>query len=296
MLNKYSILYLLFLFLPFLSGAQEISPQGRFLSDSIKIGERIPFTLTVKYPRQMQVIFPDSTYNYYPFEFVEKKISPTRSDENFSYDSISYILSTFELDKVQNLSLPVFVLSNGDSVPVFSPTDSVYLVEMIQSASDTLSLKEDNRYWEVSTDFNYPYILGGIIGAFVVVLGTYLLFGKIIQEKYKLYKLKKAHKRFTKKYVKQLEDLKNNKHHNLEEILILWKKYMEDLENLPYTKQTSKEIVLNSENEPLKTSLRSIDRSIYGNFRDQDVIHSFQFLSEYSEDRYNKKVQEVIHG
>jgi hypothetical protein len=128
------------------------------------------------------------------------------------------------------------------------------------------------------------------------VLGTYFLFGKIIQEKYQLYKLKKAYKRFTKKYVKQLDDLINNKHHNPEEILIHWKKYMEDLENRPYTKQTSKEIVLNTQNEPLKISLRSIDRSIYGNFRDQDLIHSFQFLSEYSEDRYNKKVQEVIHG
>jgi hypothetical protein len=71
---------------------------------------------------------------------------------------------------------------------------------------------------------------------------------------------------------------------------------MEDLENLPYTKQTSKEIVLNTDNEPLRTSLRSIDRSIYGNFMDQDLIHSFYFLSEYSEDRYNKKIQEVIHG
>ncbi len=279
----------------FASSAQEILPSAKFLSDSMKLGERVAYTLAVKYPRNMQVIFPDSGYNFFPFEFIEKIISHTRSDETYSYDSIAYILSSFEIDKVQSLALPVFILSARDSITVYAPPDSVYLVELIQAASDTIALKENTRYWEVSTDFNYPIIFIGITGVLVVILGTYLLFGKIIQEKFKLYKLKKAHARFTEKYIKQLEALKNNKQ-NPEEILLLWKKYMEDLENLPYTKQTSKEIVLNTDNEPLRTSLRSIDRSIYGNFMDQDLIHSFYFLSEYSEDRYNKKIQEVIHG
>ncbi|MDQ3394742.1 MAG: hypothetical protein M3512_11610 [Bacteroidota bacterium] len=276
--------------------AQEISPKGNFLTDSIMVGERVLYTLAVKYPRNIQLIFPDSTYNFYPFEFIGKKLAPTKSDNAFSYDSVSYELSSFELEKVQTLSLPVFILSSGDSVEVFAKADTVFLVEMIHSEPDTLSVKEYITHWEVTSDFNYAIFWAAVIGVAVVFLGTFLLFGKIIIEKIKLYKLKKAHARFKYMYSKQLESFKNNKQQNPEELLIVWKKYMEELENMPYTKQTSKEIVINTENEGLKTSLKSIDRSIYGNLLDQDLFHSLKFLSEYSENRYNKKVQEVTHG
>jgi hypothetical protein len=92
-----------------------------------------------------------------------------------------------------------------------------------------------------------------------------------------------------------LESYNSNNLKNPEEILIVWKKYMEGLEKTPYTKQTSKEIVKNTENRNLKHSLNSIDRSIYGNRSDQDLIQSFNLLSEYSEERFNKKIQEALN-
>lgn len=273
--------------------AQEISPKGKFLADSIRIGEPVNYSLAIKYPKNMQIIFPDSTFNFYPFEFISKNFSKTRSDSLYSYDSTTYVLSSFELDQVQYLALPVFIISGMDSVPVQAVADSVFLKELILEASDTLAVRESISYREVETEINYPYILIGfsiLVAIFVIV---YLIFGKKIEEKIRLYRLKKSHNRFKEKYYRLLNDLKENKLKYPEEILIVWKEYMEDLEKQPYTKQTSKEIVLNSENEALKNSLRSIDRSIYGNISDQHLIQSFENLSEYSEIRYNNKVQEV---
>ncbi|CAN5123106.1 hypothetical protein BH23BAC1_BH23BAC1_31200 [soil metagenome] len=273
--------------------AQEISPRGKFLADSIRIGEPVNYSLAIKYPKNMQIIFPDSTFNFYPFEFIQKKFSFTRSDSLYSYDSTTYILSSFELDQVQYLTLPVFIISGRDSIPVMAAPDSVFLKELVVVASDTLLLRENLGFREVETELNYPYILFGLALIVVVFVVVYLIFGKKIEERIRLYRLKKSHNRFKERYTRLLDELKHNNLKHPEEILIVWKEYMEDLEKQPFTKQTSKEIVLNSDNETLKSSLRSIDRSIYGNISDQHLIQSFENLSEYSEIRYNHKVQEV---
>jgi hypothetical protein len=273
--------------------AQEIAPKGKFLSDSVRIGEPVAYSLVLKYPRSMQIIFPDSNYNYFPFELIEKKISNTKSDSIYSYDSTTYLLSTFELDLVQHLALPVFVISEFDSIPIQAETDSIFLKELVPLASDTLALMENTVYREVELEINYPYILIGLAIAVAIFVSIYLIFGKKIEEKIRLYKLRKSHKRFKEKYARLLEELKRDNLSYPEEILITWKEYMEELEKQPYTKQTSKEIVLNSDNEVLKNSLKSIDRSIYGNIRDQHLIQSFENLSEYSEARFINKVQEV---
>lgn len=275
--------------------AQEIKPKGYFLSDSIKIGEPINYTLAVKYPRNMQIIFPDSTYNYYPFEYISKSYSKTQSDSLFSYDSVSYTLTSFEIDSILPLALPVFIITDNDSLAIHADENSIYLKELITTAPDTLQVKSNTEYREVPIGFNYPYILIGLAGVVIVAGGTWLLFGKFFEEKIKIYRLRKAHKRFREDYSTLLQSYRSKNLKNPEEILILWKKYMEGLERMPYTKQTSKEIVKNTENVPLKQSLRSIDRSIYGNIADEDLIHSFNLLSEYSEERFNLKIQEALN-
>ena len=40
--------------------AQEIEPDGYFLQDSTQIGEEILYSLYVKYPKDLEVLFPDS--------------------------------------------------------------------------------------------------------------------------------------------------------------------------------------------------------------------------------------------
>ena len=43
--------------------AQEVPVvHGHFHSDSVSIGQAVPYSLTAKYPRANQVLFPDSTF------------------------------------------------------------------------------------------------------------------------------------------------------------------------------------------------------------------------------------------
>jgi len=88
---------------------QHQRPYGKFLSDSIKIGQPVKFSLCFKHPVDMEVFFPDSSYDYSPFEFIDKQYFPTRSDSFSSTDSVVFTLMSFEIYKVQVLTLPVFI-------------------------------------------------------------------------------------------------------------------------------------------------------------------------------------------
>src|SRR5262245_7231221 len=85
-----------------------------FIEDSLKIGEPGRFYLTARYPKALDVIFPDSSFAYAPFEFTGKYYAPTETSDGISYDSVIYSLSTFEIDRTQYLSLPVFKLNPQD--------------------------------------------------------------------------------------------------------------------------------------------------------------------------------------
>ena len=85
---------------------QVLMPEGSFNKDSLKIGENLEYTLSIKYPKNSDVVFPDSLFDFAPFEFTSKVSFPTRSDSIFSFDSAIYSLTTFEIDSLQILRLP----------------------------------------------------------------------------------------------------------------------------------------------------------------------------------------------
>ena len=68
---------------------------------------------------------------------------------------------------------------------------------------------------------------------------------------------------------------------------------MERLEKIPYTKLTTKEIVLVQKSTSLEETLKSIDKNIYSPIEVTALQNDFEFLKDYSEDRYNH-VTEVI--
>ena len=96
--------------------AQTVEPKGVFLQDSTKIGEEVQFALSVKYDRSLDILLPDSLYRFGTFEYNSREYFPTKTDSTFSYDSVVYHLSTFEIDSVQYLQLPVFTIHDQDSL------------------------------------------------------------------------------------------------------------------------------------------------------------------------------------
>ena len=176
MLKKFIFLLLAVILSPGLFG-QEIKPRGYFGGDSVKIGEVINYTLILEYPRGMEVLFPDSTFNYEPFEYVDRSYLSTESNLSHSTDSVVYQLSTFELDSIQKLSLPVFVMLNGDSTAINAPLDSLFLQFVITAASDTLDVQNTAQFQNVSKAFNYPYLLIALGVLAIIILLVLVFFG-----------------------------------------------------------------------------------------------------------------------
>src|SRR5689334_85076 len=60
--------------------AQEIKVKAKFDGDSVKIGKPVEFFLTAHYPEKLNLLFPDSTFSFAPFELQKKIYFPTKTE------------------------------------------------------------------------------------------------------------------------------------------------------------------------------------------------------------------------
>ncbi len=277
--------------------AQEIKPVGQFMADSLKIGEPIDYALSVRYPTSQQVLFPDSSFNYQPFEFLAKQYFPTRIEGEIAIDSAIYTLTSFEIDKVQQLGLPIFVATSKDSIAIRATADSVFLQELIPVVSDSLELKANTEYFEVPFAINYPYITIGIIVFIVILVVVYFVFGKTIRKNLKLRKLRKEYEKFSQQFESSINQVRTKVDPKLSEQCVgIWKAYMERLEEKPYTKLTTRELVNTGISQDILGTLKDIDRNIYGSKDIKDIHRNFEQLEDYTLERYQEKVREVKNG
>ena len=298
---RYSILLVL-LWLPLIASAQSLKPNGSFSADTLKVGEPVYYTLTFRYPRDLEVVFPGEDANYAPFEYLDRQFFPTRSDSLFSYDSVVYEVATFELDSVQPLTLPVYVVEAGaeggaDSTAIYADIDSIYLQQVIAQLPDSLALKENTEALPVPRQFNYPYLLVGIGVLIALLILLYVLFGKQLRRQWQLRQLRKADRQFAERYARALDSLRAEpSERHSEETLVVWKKYMERLDRAPYTKMTTREIAQLPTGKPLREDLRAIDRSIYGKKSNGELISHFEQLRQYTHRRFEQRMEEIKHG
>jgi len=273
---------------------QDTKPYGYFVGDSVKIGELIPYSLSYKDKRNRKVIFPDSTFNYAPFELFDKAYFDTESDTINSIDSAVYYLATFEIDTIQKLALPVYIFAGEDSIEVFSDHDSIVLDQVVTQMPDSVALAETAAFQPVSKQFNYPYWIIGLVLLGLLALIVMIIWGKQIRKRIKLYRLKRALERFHQRFDEELENLTSaSTKEEIESVLKYWKQYMEGLERIPYTKLTTKELVKIQQNGSLEETLKSIDKSIYSRLEVEELQDDFDFLKDYSTDRYHHITQEI---
>lgn len=280
--------------------AQEVRVQGGFLSDSLGIGDEGAYYLTARYASDLNILFPDSTYDFTPFEYVRKVYFPTRTTNGESYDSALYYLSTFEIDRVQSLSLPVFQFREMDTVTHRSPRDSVRLIELVKLLPDTLAvqnlpLKTNTAYQLVPLLFNYPLLLAVLAGLLVLALIGWLVFGKRIRKHYRIRRLEKSYQKFAEAFTRELEQLRRSfSPAHAENALVEWKRYMEQLEARPYTKLTTRETLRMENNDALGANLHTIDGAIYGH--NTTVVEPLEGLRDFAHRRFAKKLEELKHG
>ena len=273
---------------------QNIEPNGLFLKSEIKIGEEVIFSLSTTYDKSLNVLFPDSSYDYGTFEYNSRAYFPTKSSNSQSFDSVVYHLSTFEIDSVQYLQLPIFALNDEDSLIYLSNIDSIRLIHVVQEIPENMELKANTELVNIPKQFNYPYYLIALGLLFIIALVIVLFFGKQLSRAWKVYRLKKGHQRFVKRFFNLMRDgSSNNPSKTPEQVLAFWKRYLEKLEKKPISKLTTKEILVLHGNGQLKENLRTIDRSIYGGEKGSDLFASFDYLMKFSIEIYNQKIEEI---
>jgi len=296
-----ALLTILFFLVTLAASAQEIRVVGRFNTDSVKLGEPIEYYVTTKYPSQWQVLLPDSTFSFSPFDFQKKIYFTTSTTNDISTDSVLYVLTTFEIDSIQTLKVPAFVVLPNDCTLYESNTDTVFFKHLVKQVPDSLSveqlpLKTNTAYNAVSWLFNYP-VFSIVAGALLLIcVLVWLLFGKKIKRHFTLKRLTKNHHEFILRFDAAIEKLKAGfTPESAERSVLIWKQYMEDLITRPYTKSTTRELKAIEKNEELISALQVIDRSIYGRIP-PDTLDSFLNLKEFSQAQFNKKLEELKHG
>jgi hypothetical protein len=293
--RKILLVNILFLLIsPLLS---QIRPSGKFLKNKTKIGEHIFYSLSVRYPVNQDILFPDSTYAFTPFEFVEKRFFNTKSDSVYSYDSVVYTLSTFELDSIQHLALPVFLIENGDSTKFFSVPDSILVTSSLSSIPNPPKMMVNANYIEVVKDFNYRYLLFGLGVLLLIAVLLFLIFGKTIMKRIKIKRIRAQHYKFLVAF-KELNSgiTADNYELKLQGMYSLWKSYLQQLTDMHFTSYSTKDISKLIVDESLKDSLQKIDRAIYAHrFPEQHQQHT-KILQEYAQKFYEQKTREISNG
>jgi len=293
------ILFILFA-VPVLVYSQDVKLRGRFLADSIKIGEAVPYSLTATYPKKLNILYPDSGYVFAPFEFESKKWFATRTTDSLSYDSVVYFLTSYEIDSIQKFRMPIYVLNQSDCTIVMSAMDSLPLKQLVKHVpeevkTEELPLKTNTNYLGVEWLFNYPIFLiaAGIV--IVVLIVVWIIFGKRIRRYFLVKRLNRKHFEFLQKFGDAVTDLQTEvSTKKAENVLTIWKRYMEGLEDKPYTKYSSREILYFMNDEKLRSTLKAIDRMVYGGIGQDTEV--FQELKEVSSAHFNDKLREVNNG
>ena len=280
-------------------GQQKVSVEGRFLEDSMRVGDEIFYALTARYPKEFQIVFPDSAFTYTPFEFGKKRFFVTRTENGISFDSAVYHLTTFETDSVQRLRLPVFQVNTLDCTKYLTNWDTVGLRLLVKVAPEKigpdLPVRATIAYQKVSKPFNFPLILIAASMSLLLAGVFWVVFGSRIKQYLWARRLRRRHLSFVSSFTAEIDFIRREfSPGKTEGALAMWKKYMEGLNRKPYTRLTTRETFQVERDENMIKNLRVLDSAIYGT--NTEVIEPLQNLRTIAEKKFDDKLREVRNG
>jgi hypothetical protein len=287
---------LLFLFLLSLQvSAQKVQVNGYFTQDSAQLGERVGFVLKASYPQSAQLIFPDSTFDFAPFVFLEKKTFISMTTDGVTQDSALYFLSNFSLEPSSYLSLPVFELARYDSITYYTNEAELKLKLNLDSIPEQLQFKENNVYQALEKPFNW-FVFGAVVTGILLGLGIlFFVFADRIKRLFRKNREKIRWIQFERKWKKLSELLQQNPNQTLaDEAIGLWKGYLEHLRNQPIQEWTSSEIAAALDDKEVFKALRSIDMIIYAG-GEGDTSAATSYLLEVARTNYQANINQITH-
>ena len=274
--------------------SQEIKFNIFFSKDSIKIGEPIILTSVLSYDKKLEIVQPDSSYNFNPFEYIDKVIYPSKIYNGKIFDSTIYSLRTFNIDSVQKINLNSFII-NKDCLEISSSYDSVFLINQVKNLSDKVI--KNTSHSIISYIFNTnKYILSSVI-FLIVILILFLIFRKKIITYLKIQRLNKDLNNYSNLLKDSLNKYSNGKNKkDLELSLLIWKRYMEKISIFSFTSSTTLKINNYLKDKKTENILDEIDMILYSKNTLIFDIKNFNLLDRKAKDLYLNMKKKLKDG
>ena len=171
----------IFILICFLSSklfSQEIDYKIFFLDKDIKIGDSIKLVSLIQYPKEIELIQPDSSYQFFPFTFIKKENFPSKLNHELIFDSTIYFLRSFEIDSTQFIKLNSFILKGKDSLEISSNFDTVYFQSLVKNIDQ--NIKNNLSYNNILSILNTYRLTLYAITFILSILILYFIFRKKI--------------------------------------------------------------------------------------------------------------------
>ena len=276
--------------------AQRLRPLGVFLTDSIEVGKPVFFSLSVRHNPGTEVFFPDTLYNFSPFEILSKRSFVSSTDERGTLDSAVYHLTSFDVMPVQILKLPVYVFNKKDCTAVFTSPDSVFLTKNnLINAAEKPELIAETGLQPLSSQFNFSILLGSLALIIGVAGSIYWVFGQDIHKQWRLIKLQRRHLEYIRSFNRLLRNARErNNIKDAEKAIIVWKNYLERLEKKPFATYTTREIMDNMPDDELAEALKSMDGIVYGQGKSKNMDVYLEVLKAGATKLYRNKRKFIL--
>ena len=194
---------------------------------------------------------------------------------------------------VLKFSLPVYEILKYDSITYFADEADLALKLMINPLPEQLSFQDNNVYQPIDTDFNYPLLIGVLVAVLILAGVLFFFFGKPIQKRWQLWLEKRKYKRFLLRWEKAEASFSTNPDtDNADELLGLWKTYMEHLKAKPFREWTTTEISEFLDNKEIIKDFRAIEMVIYAGKEGKDITETCNNLKDICTDSFKKKITE----
>jgi hypothetical protein len=275
---------------------QRMKPKGIFLNDSVEVGKPLYFSLSLRHSPESEIFFPDSTFDFSPFELVSRRTFVSSTDNRGTLDSAVYHLISFDVSKVQKLRLPVFIFQKKDCTAVFTASDSVFLIKSNDiDLGKKPVLKEETRLAVLSREFNFSMLIGSVALIIGVVGSIYWVFGRDIYKQWQLLKLQRRHLEYVRSFNRLMRSAREkNNIKDAEKAIIIWKNYLERLEKKPFATYTTREIIDNMPDDELADALKNMDSIVYGQGRSGNMERYLEVLKTGATRLYRAKRKYVL--
>jgi hypothetical protein len=271
-----------------------IQVHGHFNKDTVKLGEAVSYSLVATYTEDKQIIYPDSTYYFYPFVLWTKSWYSTEKKGGYFKDSVVYRIALFEIQHEVAFAMPVYEIVNGDSVAIFAKADTVHLQEVFRNDMST-ELQEFDEFETIGNEFNYPVFFMWFTGFILLSIVIWRYFRLYFEMLYLRFTYWLAFERFIVAFRERLQTLQK-KHVDaiyVQKALAEWKNYVGELYDLPFATYTSKEVFNLLHDERLLVILQEIDKVIYGGEDPKSLTDAFLYLKEKSKELFKEKSKEL---